>query len=335
MPDYEATLARLEKLAHQVMAHWNIAPRALRLVKFRENAVFRVDADHGLSYALRIHRAGYHSDAALHSELQWMAALQQAGVDVPRLVPAADGRLFVTAATGKEGEHVQVDLFEWIDGQPLGSSEEGVGGQLAQVVATYRTVGGIAARLHNQAVAWRLPAGFQRHSWDTEGLVGERPLWGRFWELAALTKAQRSLLLAARERVRTGIAAFAASADPHETYSLIHADFVPENLLLAQGKVRLLDFDDAGFGWHLFDLATALWFIQGDRHYEAARDALVAGYRAFRELPEEHLAVLPVFMMARGFTYLGWVHTRPGSREARELTPHLVRLACSFAERKL
>ena len=329
MLDYESAVAKLHKLAPEVLAHWRIAPRELRLVKYRENAVFRVETEDGVSYALRIHRLGYHCDEALHSELQWMNALQESGVDVPRLVPAVDGRLFVTS------DRLQVDLFEWIDGKPLGSSDSGVEGERTQVEDTYRTVGSIAARLHNQATSWPPPAGFRRHSWDVEGLVGEQPFWGRFWELAELTPSERDLLMTAREHVRKGMLTFAASVDASQNYSLIHADFVPENLMLADGTVRLLDFDDAGFGWHLFDLATALWFIQNDSHYEAARAALVAGYREYRSLPDEVLAHLPVFMMARGFTYLGWVHTRPGSREARELTPHLVQLACSFARRLL
>ena len=42
------------------------------------------------------------------------------------------------------------------------------------------------------------------------------------------------------------------------TYSMIHADFVAENVLVDEGRVRLIDFDDAGFGWHLFELATSL-----------------------------------------------------------------------------
>ncbi len=54
--------------------------------------------------------------------------------------------------------------------------------------------------MHNQAAGWQPPATFRRHAWDMAGLVGERPFWGRFWELAALTPAQRSLLDRKRER---------------------------------------------------------------------------------------------------------------------------------------
>ena len=59
--------------------------------------------------------------------------------------------------------------------------------------------------------------------------------------------------------------------------------------------------------WHLFDLATALYFIQDDLDYDIARSALIEGYREFRPLANEELAQLPLFTAARSFTYLGWV----------------------------
>ena len=36
--------------------------------------------------------------------------------------------------------------------------------------------------------------------------------------------------------------------------------------------------------------------------------------------------------VARGTTYLGWVHTRPDSDTAREFTPVLIERACAVAE---
>jgi len=326
----------LQQLAVSALRCWGKEAQEIRLVKMRENAVFRIVDTLGEAFAMRIHREGNHSDDALRSELQWMCALQEAGVDVPTIVPAADGRLFVTAQQDGSPSSRQVDLFEWIDGRQLGTSENGIGGGLDDTERTYRTVGNIMACLHNQAAEWPMPRGFQRHSWDLEGLVGERPLWGRFWDLAALTAGEHKLLIHARDRVRRELRALTETAGPDCRYSLIHADFVPENLLLsAEGKVRLLDFDDAGFGWHLFDLATALYFIQDDPHCEAAKAGLIGGYRALRELPDALLDKLPVFMAARGFTYLGWVHTRPGSKEGQMITPHLIRLACRQAERLL
>jgi Ser/Thr protein kinase RdoA (MazF antagonist) len=325
-------LLQLQALALASLQAWHIDCVNIQLIKYRENAVYKVVTVDGRRYALRVHRSGYHSNAALRSELQWMAALRASGIEVPTVIPTSTGELFVCAMLPVTNETVQVDLFEWIDGCQIGTTERGLEGNPADIVRMYRTIGRVAARLHEHSSNWEIPQGFSRHAWDVEGLVGEQPFWGRFWELDALTPAQRRLLLDAREIVRTELSAMMAAPEHADGYGLIHADFVPDNLMVANGEVRLIDFDDAGFGWHLFEIATALYFIREDPHYAVARDALIEGYREHRSLPDHVLDKLPVLMMARGFTYLGWVHTRKGTDVARDLTPFVVRLACEFAQ---
>jgi Ser/Thr protein kinase RdoA (MazF antagonist) len=323
--------ANLQTLALASLSHWRIDCHAITLIKYRENAVFKVQTTDGSRWALRVHRAGYHSDEALRSELQWMAALQESGIDVPVVVPTVAGELFILATLPTTGETLQIDLFEWIDGRQLGTTEGGLGDDVRQIERTYRTIGSIAARLHEHGKQWHPPEGFRRHAWDADGLIGEQPFWGRFWELRSLNTVQRQLILTARDIVRSQLQVIAQSSEHADYYGLIHADFVPENLMISGETVRLLDFDDAGFGWHLFELATALYFIRSDRHFTIARDALIDGYRAQRALPDEILAKLPIFMMARGLTYLGWVHTREDSDVARELAPFVTGLACELA----
>jgi Ser/Thr protein kinase RdoA (MazF antagonist) len=241
----------------------------------------------------------------------------------------------IASAPGIESPR-RVDVFEWIDGRPLGTSERGLDDELRDVECIYRNVGSLMARLHNHADDWVRPDGFERRSWDLHGLVGEQPLWGRFWELGALKAAERDLLVRARDRLRRELGAIASGSDRHRGFGLIHADFVPENLLLtADGQVKLIDFDDSGFGWHMFDVATALYFIQEGRCFGVAKRALIDGYRAHRDLPDEILETLPVFMTARGFTYLGWAHTRPLTEESVAILPHVIRLACLQADRLL
>jgi len=153
-------------------------------------------------------------------------------------------------------------------------------------------------------------------------------VWGRFWELEALTSRQRALFEQLRARIGRGLAAFGMTSD---RFGMIHADLVPENILVDGKRLRIIDFDDAGFGWHMFEIATSLYFIRRESFYEVARDALIAGYRRHRRLPDEHLHLLPMFLAARGTTYLGWVHTRKGELTALELTPQLIELAVAAA----
>ncbi len=320
---------RYRQLAERVLPEWGLQDAALSMIKMRENAVFKVETRDGLKRVLRIHRAGYHSDDALRSELQWMQALAGAGVETPRVIPATSSRLFVSADAGLAGEQRQIDMFAWVDGEQLGSVEEGVEDDTDTMARHFRAIGELAAAVHNQSSRWQIPEGFTRHAWDAEGLAGEQPFWGRFWELEALSAGERKLISRLRPRLRQDLAAYGQSA---ENYSLIHADMVPENVLVDGGHVRLIDFDDAGFGWHMFEMATSLFFHVGSACYEAIHDAYIQGYRTRRTLAEEELACLPLFLMARGTTYLGWVHTRRETETAQELTPMLVDMVCGLAE---
>jgi len=96
-------------------------------------------------------------------------------------------------------------------------------------------------------------------------------------------------------------------------YGLIHADFLPENILVHADELFLIDFDDCGYGWHLFEMATSL-FPQADQpFFDDLVAAYVTGYRKHRAFSEAHLELLPAFIMIRAFTYLGWLKSRRDS----------------------
>jgi hypothetical protein len=52
-------------------------------------------------------------------------------------------------------------------------------------------------------------------------------------------------------------------------------------------------------------------------------------------LPDEHVARLPAFVVARGLTYLGWMHTRRETETAQALTPFIVERVCELTARWL
>ncbi len=320
---------RLLGLAQTALQHWGIEDAEISLLKHRENSVFAVVTPAAERFALRIHRHEYHSDAALRSELQWMSAINDAGVSTPQAIPARDGELFKVVQVDAVPEPRQCDLLTWVDGDPLGAIEKDREETAEELCARYEIVGELAAQVHNQASSWELPAGFERHAWDVEGLVGENPFWGRYLELTALSDEQRELLQRASERVAEVLTDFGQDSD---RYSMIHADFLPENLMVKGEQIQLIDFDDSGFGWHLFEFATSLFFDLGEDHFDAVFDAMVRGYRKHRELPDAHLDLMPVFFMARALTYLAWAHTRSETDTAQEMTPIIVAGACELAE---
>ena len=320
---------RLRALATVALARWGVRDCEPEIVKYRENAVFRVAAADGRDAVLRVHRHGYHSDAALRSELAWLEALHADGIAVPAVIPSAAGAPFEIVQGAGVPEPRQVDMLTWMPGIPIGTLEEGLNPAIVDVHAVFAGVGRLCARLHNRTEAWTPPAGFTRHAWDREGLVGPEPLWGRFWEAAVLGTEERRLIERARASAREALTAYGRSP---RRYGLIHADFNLDNMLLDGERVIPLDFDDCGFGWHLFDLATVWTIYHGSDLAEAIRAGVVEGYRRERDLPDEELEHLPLFELARAFSYLGWVHTRSETASAQSLAAEVAQLVCTLGE---
>lgn len=307
------------------LAHWNLPDQAPELLKYRENAVFKVRLANGEPAALRLHRPAYHSPAALASELAFMAHLRENGLAVPEPIPTGTGALLVTL--GEAPHHA--DLLGWMEGEPLGESGVPLPRAGRDMPALFETIGRDMARLHDAADAFVQPGNFERPAWDAAGLLGEAPFWGRFWDCAQLESADRIYLADLREDLAARLAALAPNLD----YGLIHADLVRENVFVRGGEVAFIDFDDCGFGFRLFDVATTLLRNLREPDFPALNAALLEGYAAVRPEAKREFAHLPLFLLLRALTYIGWAAARPElSDNADRLRRYLAEVR-SLAER--
>ena len=320
----EEQAGHLTDLARVALTNWDGPFLEPELFKYRENAVFSDRQEDGSRFALRIHRAGYHSDAALRSELYWMAELGRLGINVPPVLAASDGRYLVHAGAAGVPEARQVDMLGWLTGSAITSSETGeaLGGKY------HFELGKLAGELHNKGSQIQLPPDFDRHRWDEEGLLGSSPVWGRFWELPALTPAQRGLILEAKDRALADLAAYGKS---EARFGIIHADLIRDNVINDGGRLQAIDFDDSGFGWYLFELATILCANLDKPDYPSIREQVIAGYGSVRVLSDAEIDRLPLFLFLRASTYLGWVQTRSETQTAREMGPMHISRCCRLA----
>lgn len=283
-----------EAIARRALGLWDLGDGDLKLVAQRENMVFRVSGP-GNGYALRLHRPGYRSEAELNSELDWLAHLHKCGLHVPLPVAARDGNCLHWL------DGYPVSVLTWLSGKPMGET----GGTLdvADRPGAFDAIGEAMARLHEASDAWQVPEAFQRCRWDYDGLLSEKPLWGRFWDNPQLSPRQRELIKTARDRAREQL----RLVERTEDFGLIHADLVRENVLFSEGAPQLIDFDDGGYGFRLFDVATTLNKNREEADYSELEAAFFEGYRRVRPVDLDHLSL---FTLLRSFTYLGWIISR-------------------------
>ncbi len=284
----------MNTVVKKALVKWGFDGANFRLVAARENKVYRVDKD-GVTYALRLHRPGYCSEVELCSELQWMDAADAGGLGVPAPVASTAGA-FLHMIDG-----VAVDVLNWLEGQPMGKT--GVPLKVDDRSGLFYAIGREMARLHEVSDAWTPPEGFTRRRWDRDGLLGETPVWDRFWDNPTLSTEDRALFLRLREVAQVELTACESELD----FGLIHADIVRENVMLDGEKVQLIDFDDSGFGFRLFDIATTLLRNLTEPDYAELKKKLLEGYLSVRFLD---LSALELFMVLRAATYVGWIIAR-------------------------
>jgi Ser/Thr protein kinase RdoA (MazF antagonist) len=101
-------------------------------------------------------------------------------------------------------------------------------------------------------------------------------------------------------------------------FGLIHSDLGFENVLVqTDGRTVVIDFDDCGPSWYVYELASVLYPLEASPEFEARRDMLAAGYRERRALPEGDIAELPTFLMCRRLITLGWTFSRADTEHAQ------------------
>jgi Ser/Thr protein kinase RdoA (MazF antagonist) len=319
----------LAVVARLALPAWGIVGDAgLRLLKHRENAVFAVDLDGEPRYALRVHRRGYHTDTALKSELLWMTSLHQHGIPTPRVTPTPEGDLLTLVAGADGGGSYQCDLLSWVSGKPLGAIENKSFGKEDFIARAYEQVGRLAAQVHLHSEHWRPSGPFERHRWDEEGFLGAQPVWGRYGDLDSLAPGELSLLNRAADVARRRLAEFGKSSD---RFGLIHGDLVPENVLMDGQTCTLIDFDDAGFGWYVADIAVAVFFQVGTSSFTPALHSMLHGYRQVRALSVDDLRMLDVMLFLRGLAVLGWIKTRRETDTAEQIRSSVTEIALNLA----
>ena len=100
----------------------------------------------------------------------------------------------------------------------------------------------------------------------------------------------------------------AAYGKARERFGLIHCDLRLANLLIDGDVVKVIDFDDCGFGWFMYDAATPVSFFEHEPQVPELIDAWVRGYRCGgAALADDDDAEIPTFVMLRRLLLVAWI----------------------------
>ena len=220
---------------------WGIdAERApLELVTRGSNEMWR-GVRQGATVYLRVTPDRHRDRQEVQAELDWMAALAEAGARVVRPLAARGGALLVESVL--DGRPAWVACFTAAPGRPARKPDD-------YVDPVLDSWAGLLADLHRHARAHPAGSGGRR-SWHGDRVF----LTARQARDARVAPAHELL-----GRLEAWLRALPADRDTH---GLTHADLHLGNLNVDGGSVTAFDFDDACLHFYLHDVAVAVTSIR-------------------------------------------------------------------------
>ena len=296
---------------------WGMHETHNSLIASRENHTYKVFNQDKKIFVLRVHRKNYSSKNEINSEIKWIKFLNKKQLHVP--IPTKSmNRNYLELING----HF-VTVLSWIDGSPM--TEEFIQSNTSKKYTYFYELGRSLANLHIYSDEWLIPDNFSKRSWDIEGLLGENPIWGKFWENPELNKSNKEMILNIKNKSKSILNNIQSKMD----FGLIHADAVQENILISKDRISLIDFDDSGFGFRLFDLATSLLYYYNHTDYELIKKHFLNGYISRKNID---IKFLDLFLLLRSFTYLGWNITRINEKNGRQRNSEYTKQVLNLCE---
>lgn len=298
----------------------------LELLHLSENLTWLVrDASGRKKAVLRISRPGYHSMEELQAELLWMERVAQ-DTELSLRAPIADGEgSYIQTVSMPEDEGLYYGvMFTYLEGIPLEKQSP------EKLSAWYEKLGEIAAVLHRQVRKWDGAGKLPRFHWNYETILGEHAIWGDWRKAPSLTPGMITVLRQADSIICWHLSEYGMTQD---NYGLIHGDLRGSNVLIEGSMMKIIDFDDCGYGWYMQDLAASMSFMETEPILTELIRSWLTGYQKYARLSRQDKGMIDTFIMMRRLQLLAWMVSHGNSDAACRFRDGFVEKTVGLAQK--
>ena len=299
--DVQGQKEHVLELARAVLLEYPFEVQSIEIINYEFNATFKVVTTKDEIFALRINVNSDRTYENLCGEIAFVSFLnEKQAVNLPKPIASKKGEFALTVASSLLERDLGVALYSWLEGDELGDEPTD---------DALRKLGAAMAAMHQATTDFTLPDNaqlplFKDFLWQTQDII--------FSSSSPLSKEDIELLTKAKKEIENIIEDLYSGSKP----IAIHADLHGANVFSHGDQVYIFDFDDAGFGLPIQDLATALYYL--DTQEQDA--ALLAGYQSVSELPRHDKHQLNGLLLQRRIILLNYLYETT-NQEHRNMAP--------------
>ena len=251
--------------------------------------------------ALRIYADEEINLEDIQSEIEWLAALADQSLHVPKPLPDKTEK-FVHTIAAENGTIRYGVMLTWLPGRFF---DKGL------TPLRLHRVGVLIGHLHTVSERLAKSGKFktQRHALNVNfdsWAVGEQA------RLQQLSVELNNVVPLVTEKVQRQLATLGADSSD---YGFVHSDLHQWNYLFLGGEAGAIDFSDCGWGHYALDLATVLQYLKYPLvgnwdhrwQYDKLKEALLSGYTDVKCLPSTIEHQIDAYIMARMIFALEWI----------------------------
>ena len=296
-----AAIERSAEVVESALDEFGMRASTIELLNSTNHFNAKITVDSG-SYFLKILDSDC-TETRLKSRFQFLDFLRERELHIPVSISTVGGERF--SKLFMDGEERLAVLYDWIDGQTLGDAtdEHSIGNR-----------GALLARWHVQSQQFNPPHGFDVPSWDDVCAPTSNGWLRSFLDESPIDREGLEVIHVAAERTRSIASRLPMNRHNH---GLIHADFHGDNLICDGHRIWIVDCDDLGWGYFLFDIAwPALMFAKHHPDAGSFLTPFLRGYERIRPLNDQEQELLPLFLLGAGMGALEMIHSSPIANDA-------------------
>ncbi len=335
---YLSKTKQFRLIANQALKKYDISPKSLQFINFGENTTYKVTTTSN-KYLLRIHCPHYHTKPALNEEIKLLLKLSKnkkyaiqkpfknknskylttiAGLATrlktnSTINSTTNLEINLEKSSNNSGSitNYHCDLIQWQEGRILRKSIS---------KNHLKALSELTAWLHKYLSSAKTK---NRTFWHSKGLLGSKAKLGHLNEIKNTYPSAFKQLTFVQKALTSKIKAYEKKY--HNKMGLIHADFHFGNVLWNKTTPTPIDFDDFGFGFHMYDCAVSLVSAQDmlnkitKKESQLILNEYFESYNKIMPINQKDIEMVEVFKLTREIMMLCWLWNKKNNPRLQEL----------------